>query len=201
MTFDYIVHDVFTGGAEPVDLFTLEFLQNLHNLLSDDGAIAINYAGNLVLPTPKIILQTIQAVFPICRIFRESPRDPDFFARTGSDFTNLIFFCRKTPADADAGADPEKALPFREPTDQDCLKSRARYAYLKPRFEVTPEEFLGELPPSKDGGAARADKAADEYGILKKGETGRVQEWHRKSAAGHWMIMRSVFKSSFWENW
>ena len=39
--FDYIVHDVFTGGAEPIDLFTLEFLQQLHTLLKPHGAIAI----------------------------------------------------------------------------------------------------------------------------------------------------------------
>lgn len=39
--FDYIVHDVFTGGAEPVDLFTIEFLRDLHNLLKPNGAIAI----------------------------------------------------------------------------------------------------------------------------------------------------------------
>jgi spermidine synthase len=40
-TFDYIVHDVFTGGAEPVDLFTLEFLQDLHLLLKPEGVIAL----------------------------------------------------------------------------------------------------------------------------------------------------------------
>jgi spermidine synthase len=39
--FDYIVHDVFTGGAEPVELFTTEFLGDLHNLLKPNGAIAI----------------------------------------------------------------------------------------------------------------------------------------------------------------
>lgn len=39
--FDYIVHDVFTGGAEPVPLFTLEFLQNLHALLKPNGVVAI----------------------------------------------------------------------------------------------------------------------------------------------------------------
>lgn len=39
--FDYIVHDVFTGGAEPVDLFTVEFLANLHDALKPNGAIAI----------------------------------------------------------------------------------------------------------------------------------------------------------------
>lgn len=40
-TYDYIVHDVFTGGAEPVDLFTLEFLRGLGALLKPDGIIAI----------------------------------------------------------------------------------------------------------------------------------------------------------------
>lgn len=39
--YDYIVHDVFTGGAEPVDLFTLEFIQDLYDMLEDWGSIAI----------------------------------------------------------------------------------------------------------------------------------------------------------------
>jgi hypothetical protein len=39
--YDIIIHDVFTGGAEPVELFTLEFLSNLAALLSPDGVIAI----------------------------------------------------------------------------------------------------------------------------------------------------------------
>jgi spermidine synthase len=39
--YDYIVHDVFTGGAEPVELFTFEFLQDLHSILKPGGVIAI----------------------------------------------------------------------------------------------------------------------------------------------------------------
>jgi len=39
--FDYIFHDVFTGGAEPIPLFTLEFLQNLNALLKPNGVVAI----------------------------------------------------------------------------------------------------------------------------------------------------------------
>lgn len=39
--YDYVVHDVFTGGAEPVPLFTLEFLQNLNALLKPNGVVAI----------------------------------------------------------------------------------------------------------------------------------------------------------------
>lgn len=39
--YDYIIHDVFTGGAEPVELFTQEFLSGLAFLLKEDGVIAI----------------------------------------------------------------------------------------------------------------------------------------------------------------
>jgi len=39
--YDYIVHDVFTGGAEPIELFTVEFLEGLKSLLKNDGVIAI----------------------------------------------------------------------------------------------------------------------------------------------------------------
>jgi spermidine synthase len=39
--YDYIIHDVFTGGAEPAELFTVEFLANLRSLLNKDGVIAI----------------------------------------------------------------------------------------------------------------------------------------------------------------
>jgi spermidine synthase len=39
--FDYIVHDVFTGGAEPIDLFTVEFISNLKSLLTPNGVVAI----------------------------------------------------------------------------------------------------------------------------------------------------------------
>lgn len=39
--YDYIIHDVFTGGAEPAELFTYEFLSGLNSLLKEDGVIAI----------------------------------------------------------------------------------------------------------------------------------------------------------------
>ncbi len=41
LRYDYIIHDVFTGGAEPVDLFTVEFVRSLYSLLRPDGVVAI----------------------------------------------------------------------------------------------------------------------------------------------------------------
>lgn len=39
--YDYVVHDVFTGGAEPGALFTDDFLQSLRRLMKLSGSIAI----------------------------------------------------------------------------------------------------------------------------------------------------------------
>lgn len=43
--------DVFTGGAEPLELFTQEYLKELRNILRPDGIIAIvSYFINITLP-------------------------------------------------------------------------------------------------------------------------------------------------------
>lgn len=39
--YEFILHDVFTGGAVPAGLFTSEFFTELRTLLTDDGVIAI----------------------------------------------------------------------------------------------------------------------------------------------------------------
>jgi hypothetical protein len=75
--FDYIIHDVFTGGASPLSLFTAQFLRDLRARLREDGGvIAINYAGDLSLPLTGHVLGTIERVFDgrrNCRIFRDGP--------------------------------------------------------------------------------------------------------------------------------
>ena len=40
-SYNYIIHDVFTGGAEPASLFTQEFVQGLSDLLKPEGVVAI----------------------------------------------------------------------------------------------------------------------------------------------------------------
>ncbi|KFA61500.1 hypothetical protein S40285_04523 [Stachybotrys chlorohalonatus IBT 40285] len=175
-TYDYIVHDVFTGGAEPVDLFTLEFLQGLNSLLKPEGVIAINYAGDFRLPAPKVVVRTILEVFPACRVFRESAADEETADKQGQDFINTVIFCRKIDA----------PLTFRPAVEADFLKTRGRAIYLEPKFEVDVQELLG---------------AQDEWGILRKNRTEMMAEWHVTSATGHWRIMRQVVPPRVWELW
>ena len=51
LKYDYVVHDVFTGGAEPVDIFTFEFLTDLHAVLKPGGVIALVGSQILVFNT------------------------------------------------------------------------------------------------------------------------------------------------------
>ncbi|OTB13249.1 hypothetical protein K445DRAFT_320109 [Daldinia sp. EC12] len=175
--YDYIVHDVFTGGAEPIPLFTHEFLSGLRHMLKPNGVIAINYAGDFTLPPLGIVMNTIKEVFPNCRIFRESEApSAETLEETGRDFDNVIVFCAKSG----------DKVTFRKPTEADYLGSLARRAYLLPKHEVNATAFL----------AASADA-----GILRVNETEKLEKWHDQSALGHWAVMRTVIPSYIWESW
>lgn len=180
--YDYIVHDVFTGGAEPVDLFTLEFLQDLHSILKPGGVIAINYAGDLLLPPLRIIVRTIKSVFPTCRIYRESaPPSAATLAEEKQDFTNMVIFCTNSAS---------QPVTFRKPNEKDFLGSRARRQFLLPLHEVD-DAAMSVGGEEKEG----------EGGILRSNETERFVPWQQQSASGHWTVMRTVLPAQVWEQW
>ena len=170
--YDYIIHDVFTGGAEPIELFTREFLAGLRNLLKYQGTIAINYGGDLRLPPAISVIKTVVDVFPNCRFFREVPI-PASTAR--EDFTNLVIFCQQT----------FREFTFREPTPADLLGSPARRQHLVPQNEVTNLNQMG-------GGEGR---------VIRRGQTEWLEDFQIQSARGHWHVMRKVLPDIVWENW
>ncbi|KAJ5689477.1 hypothetical protein N7462_003869 [Penicillium macrosclerotiorum] len=172
--YDYIIHDVFTGGAEPAELFTMEFLKGLSSLLRDDGVIAINYAGDLELYPTGLIARTIQAVFPTCRIFREDAPSED---NENNNFTNMVFFCKKNSS----------PLQFREPVPSDFLRSKTRENYLLPKHELDPVIFA-TIP--KKG-----------RHVLVAKEARRLHKFQDRGALEHWEIMRKVIPDAVWENW
>ncbi|KAJ5191261.1 uncharacterized protein N7498_010246 [Penicillium cinerascens] len=173
--YDYIVHDVFTGGAEPAELFTIDFLHDLSSLLKDDGVIAINYAGDLALYPTGLVVRTILATFPTCRIFRENAPPAD---NENQDFTNMVIFCTKN-----IGA----PLKFRSPEQADFLGSDSRKNYLLPTHEIDPAVFD---PIPKGGSRLLVDK-----------EVKRLYKYQDRGALEHWEIMRKVIPAAVWENW
>ena len=56
LRYDYIIHDVFTGGAEPLELFSLEFLTQLRRLLTRKGFVAIVGLRPSSPPVPGLAL-------------------------------------------------------------------------------------------------------------------------------------------------
>ena len=181
--YDYILHDVFTGGAEPLALFTNAFLSNLRSLLTPNGVIALNYAGDLSMPLTAQILNTIHQAFSSqCKIFRDAPPpDSPESAADKEDFLNMVVFCRNTPG----------PITFRKPSSKDFLGSKSRAHYLLPR-----PDYEIEFP-------AFAEKSGEEKAsmVLKEGEEGKWRKEQEESAIRHWHIMRRVLPAAVWEAW
>ncbi|KIW04480.1 uncharacterized protein PV09_04239 [Verruconis gallopava] len=177
-SYDYIIHDVFTGGAEPTELFTLEFLHGISNILKDEGVVAINYAGDLTLPPLRIVLATIHSIFPTCRAFRDSPPESNSPAHT---FINMVVFCTKSRL---------RPLTFREGSEADWMGSLSRREFIPPakNLEISIDSVVGKDFP-------------DERSILRRGNKAIIEKYHRRSAVRHWELMRTVLPDAVWEAW
>ncbi|KAF1939853.1 hypothetical protein EJ02DRAFT_244511 [Clathrospora elynae] len=180
-SFDYIIHDVFTGGAEPVYLFTTEFMQGLYTLMRDDGVVAINYAGDLTLGSTRLVLNTIHAIFPACRLFRDAPA-PEVLKEGEADFINMVIFCVKN----DHGRG-KAAVQFRDTVQSDLLGSIARQNFLKPQESL---EVQYEYVSKENGGR-----------VMGNADVGELEKFHKEGAVSHWKIMRTVLPEGVWEMW
>ncbi|EGX45982.1 hypothetical protein AOL_s00112g60 [Orbilia oligospora ATCC 24927] len=192
--YDYILHDVFTGGAVPADLFTWEFLEGLKTFLKPNGVIAINYAGDVKLQSAQSVILTILKVFGTCRAFREfeSPKEEE--AEKG-DFTNMVIFCtpfhkpRPDPRNPGHRGDidlSEIAAPyFHQPEPWDFLGTWIREQRMMPQHEV---DLLDIQKAGKEGGLE----------VVSVGTVEKLREWQRQSAVLHWEIMNTVVPLSVW---
>ncbi|KAA8892898.1 S-adenosyl-L-methionine-dependent methyltransferase [Sphaerosporella brunnea] len=175
--YDYILHDVFTGGAVPASLFTFEVFRGLRHLLSDDGVIAINWAGDLKLQAARSIIETVRAVFNNCRVFREEMPSEDV-AAAAVDFTNMVVFCTKA----------KTPYQFRAPKQEDFLGSYARQRFLVPRYEIDLEKYW-------------AASGQGDYMVLDESNISTLDAWQKLSAVGHWGVIRTVVPDGVWENY
>ncbi|KAL1311580.1 hypothetical protein AAFC00_001697 [Neodothiora populina] len=197
--YDYIIHDVFTGGAEPLSLFTIDFLQNLRSLLAAHGAIALNYAGDLSSPSTNLVLHTINTAFESqCRMFRDQEplmRDQSGSTEEESDFLNMVIFCTNkspSPPSASIPLSADDTLTFRNPTEADYLRSQSRRHYLLPRESL-------ELP--FPGAAQMNETAREGFRLLTPANMKNLDKRQIESAKRHWEIMRMVMPAVVWEGW
>ncbi|KJY01882.1 spermine/spermidine synthase like protein [Zymoseptoria brevis] len=175
--YDYIIHDVFTGGAEPLPLFTTSFLTSLRSLLHPNGVIALNYAGDLSLPLTRLVLHTISKTFSHqCKLYRDAPLESKSHLNGSEeeDFLNMVVFCRNSPGE----------IRFRKPVKGDFVGSRTREWYMLPK-----KELEIEFPKGEEGS------------VLEEGEVGMWEGQQQESAMRHWGIMRKVLPGVVWELW
>ncbi|KAJ2759417.1 hypothetical protein IWQ57_006558, partial [Coemansia nantahalensis] len=103
-TYDYIVHDVFTGGSVPAALFSQSAVGQLRRILRPDGVLAMNYVG---VPndrrTLSHIVSTLRTAFPSVRCFAEVIEDLDAAV-------NMMFFASAEPADFEITPDVLQAI-------------------------------------------------------------------------------------------
>lgn len=88
----------------------------------------------------------------------------------------MVLFCR---------ARSSAPVTFRDPIVADFLGSGARQEYMMPKIEI-PLETVDRLDMSD---------------VLRVNSTIRLTETQRKSAVGHWRVMRTVLPPTIWELW
>ena len=96
-TYDFIVHDTFTGGAAPEHLLSLEVVRQLRRLLRPGGVLALDMVGfqrGAHAAATWAVARTLRAEFPIVRAFRDSPLE-----RRPDQTTNIIFLASDQPLD------------------------------------------------------------------------------------------------------
>ena len=176
--YDYIIHDVFTGGAEPLPLFTTDFPSNLRALLKPTGVAALNYAGDLDLPLTAKVLNTIDLAFDRnCALYRDSPPEKLEEKVSGTNFANYIVFCHN--------GNVPGPVSFRQPTHADFLDSISRRQHMYPRAD-----YAVDFP-------LRGTEKADGE-ILVEEAVGDWKAEQEESASRHWKIMREVLPGKIW---
>eukprot|EP00124_Ichthyophonus_hoferi_P002624 Ihof_evm4s187 gene=Ihof_evmTU4s187 len=89
--YDWIVHDVFTGGSLAGDLFTFEFFTDIKAHLTPNGILAVNYVGYVSGDNSTdtvIVVNTLRSIFPYLRCIQDDQE---------GDLRNFVIFVSDTP--------------------------------------------------------------------------------------------------------
>ncbi|BGP40816.1 hypothetical protein JCM10449v2_004781 [Rhodotorula kratochvilovae] len=190
--FDYIVHDVFTGGAVPAALFTLPFLTRLAALLHPSGVLALNFAGTLSSPSSRAILRTVLSAFTLpphsgtCRAIEDVPQSASGPQRPQGEgaFRNLVVFCSRewfVPLD------------FRPPERADFLAfpSPGIRRGVFASFGGQEVDLAPFVPREGDGG--RLVRGGEDAAWVERAQLPEVRM--------HWEAMRGVLPAEVWARW
>ncbi|KIP12728.1 hypothetical protein PHLGIDRAFT_97360 [Phlebiopsis gigantea 11061_1 CR5-6] len=180
--YDYVVHDLFSGGGVPGHLFTLRFWQDLRQIIKSDAVVAVNFAGELESDSSKAVYLTLKEVFPQCRVFHDS-MELLSEERLKHDFLNWIFICSPS-------SDP---IVMRPAVEDDFLQSFLRSKLLT---TLTEREVSGQFITQ---GMDLGEDAKKKYILID--EKNPLADWQNKEALNHWKVIRHVIPDVVWETY
>ncbi|KAI9145408.1 S-adenosyl-L-methionine-dependent methyltransferase [Paraphysoderma sedebokerense] len=205
--YDYVIHDVFTGGSLPKSLFSFEVLLRIRQILKRDGVLSVNFVGEGGSRAFDAVTKTLAYVFPYVTCYREETGGKE------EHLHNYVFFASSHP------------IQFRPATESDILGSDWRWFAFSnlQKWEVNLSSILSS--PSTIRAPSVQSLSDEEYNVLAqnnfelvkpKGREKKLKDWTEgfvivdddnplddalyPVAKDHWRIMREVFADKVWYN-
>lgn len=176
LKYDFIVHDVFTGGTLPAELFTAQAFEQIKSRLLPWGTLALNFAGSLQSPIAASAISTLSAAFPSCRAFTaDGPPAP----LDSAEFQNVVIFCS-------ASGGP---VTFRRPVKADYLPDGPAPVARRKLLDHFAE---WELPEGWQGVVGKGATA------LQDKKLGGLAPYQEAVAAAHVKLMERVLPNGAW---
>ncbi|KAJ4479319.1 spermidine synthase [Lentinula aciculospora] len=181
--YDIVIHDCFSGGGVPQQLFSVEFLEDLKKVMHPEGIIVLNFAGYVISEPSRLILRTLERAFGgHCKAFFDSMTSLTE-EQLRDDFMNIVFFCTLSP----------EPLTFRPAYVQDLLGSPLRRHMLGTLHSREINLTLLREGDEQDNVKGLPDVITDANNPL-----GKMQE---QKAHHHWELMREVLPDVIWETY
>ncbi|KAI8605076.1 hypothetical protein EDD21DRAFT_364565 [Dissophora ornata] len=187
--YDYVIHDVFTGGGVPPSLFSLEALHDIQRIMKPDGVLALNMVGSenpLKAQALNSVRRTLHAAFEHVVGFKESPEEPDAYQ-------NMVFFASQIPIEFDRYEPPPL------PSDEEMERMREQGGGHVDHA-LRPSVMRDWILTSFEGWPLSTpyDPTKGEL-ILDRNNT--LNAMQRMGAEDHWHAMRSLLPLDFWINY
>ncbi|KAJ3799211.1 spermidine synthase [Lentinula aff. detonsa] len=181
--YDIVIHDCFSGGGVPQQLFSMEFLEDLKSVIHPEGVIVVNFAGYVISEPSRLILRTLErTIGGKCKAFFDSMTSLTE-EQLRDDFLNIVFFCSLS----------SEPLTFRPAYMQDLLGSPLRRQMLGTLHSREIDLSLLREGDEQDKANGLPDVITDRSNPL-----GKMQE---QKAHRHWELMRDVLPNVIWETY
>ncbi|CED84782.1 Spermidine/spermine synthases family [Phaffia rhodozyma] len=180
--YDYVLHDVFTGGGIAGELFTVEFWDDLKQILRPDGVLSVNFAGVQNSTSADLVISTLLDAFPTCRGFRDVMGESE--DSNDGALKNMVIFCTPFTTPSISFRDIDVAA--------DLLHSQLRHKVLPTLMDSEVDLSAYRL--------STGDSASQ--GLLRRGFAGkRLDVVQTEAALATWKAMREIMPVEVWNNW